>query len=140
MTEVEKCFIMLCDNNTEEECLRRNLFGDKAKRLKYLDEIRQGHIGLLFNINKDELLGIFRACSEVHLHIEPDAWGGKFAAQVSVEPIGELQRISDATYILNKVGVGMGQLNSGLPAPQFPVHGRDVLENILTYFQEPPSL
>ena len=136
MIEFERCFIMLCNEQTEGECLERNLFGDKAKRLEYLDDIKPGYIGFLLNVNKDELIGIFRACSEAQLHIEPDAWNGKFAAQVRVELISNLQRIKDATYILSKAGVGMGQLASCAPAPQYPVHGQDVGEKILANFKE----
>ena len=128
---------MFCDDLTEEECIERNLFGDKAKRLQYLDEVKPGDIGLLLNINKDELIGIFRACSEPQLHIEPDAWGGKFAAQVRVELIGKLQRIKDAAYILKKAGLGMKQSVSGTLVPQFPVHERDVSEKILAHFSKP---
>ena len=127
---------MLCDDHTEAECLRRNLFGDKAKRLQDLDEIKPGDIGLLFNFDKDELIGVFRAHSEPKLYIEPDAWDRKFPAQVRVELIGELQRIKDATYILNKAGAAMGQLASGVPAPH-PVHRRDVMEKVLAHFKEP---
>ena len=136
MVQFERCFIMLCNEQTEGECIERNLFGDKAKRLEYLEEIHPGDIGFLLNVNKDELIGIFRACCEAQLHIEPDAWNGKFAAQVRVELIGNLQRIKEATYILSKAGVGMGQLASGAPAPQYPVHGQDVGEKILANFKE----
>ncbi|MHA2283577.1 MAG: hypothetical protein ACXAC5_22270 [Promethearchaeota archaeon] len=128
---------MFCDDLTEGECLKRNLFGDKARKLHDLDEIKPGDIGLLLNINKDELIGIFRACSEPQLHIEPDAWGGKFAAQVRVELIGKFQRIKDAAFILNKAGLGMRPSISGALVPQFPIHGRDVMEKILAYFKEP---
>ncbi len=76
----------------EEECLRRTLFGDMARRLENLDEIEPGDMGFLLNINRDELIGIFPACSEPQLHIEPNAWDGRFAAQVRVEPIGERQQ------------------------------------------------
>ena len=137
MDPFERCFIMLCDDRTEEECLRRNLFGDMAKRFEYLDEIKPGDMGLLLNVNKDELIGIFRACSEAEMNIEPDAWNGRFAAQVRVEPIGEFQRVSDAAYILTKAGVAMGQLASGAPAPQYPVHGKDIGEKLLAHFKEP---
>jgi len=136
MVQFERCFIMLCNDLTEGECLERNLFGDMARRLEYLDEIKPGDIGFLLNVNKDELIGIFRACSEAQLNIEPDAWDGKFAVQVRVELISELQRIKEATYILSKAGVGMGQLASGVPAPQYPVHGREVGEKILANFNE----
>ncbi|HUU15687.1 MAG TPA: hypothetical protein VMW72_00940 [Sedimentisphaerales bacterium] len=137
MLQFERCFIMLCDNHTEEECLLRNLFGDKARKLQYLSDIKLGDIGLLLNVEKDELIGIFRTCSEPQLHIEPHAWDGRFAAQVRVELIGKLKRMKDAAFNLKKAGVVMSQLKSGAPAPQFPVHGRDVGEKILAHFREP---
>ena len=137
MLQFERCFIMLCNNLTEGECLERNLFGDKAKKLEYLNDIKAGDIGFLLNIDRDKLLGIFRACSEPQLHIIPDAWNERFAAQVRVELIGKLQRVNDAAYLLQKAGVGMSQLKSGAPAPQYPVHGREVGEKILAYFREP---
>jgi len=136
MIQSERCFIMLCNDRTERECLERNLFGDKARNFQYLSDIKTGDIGLLLNVEKDELIGIFRACSEPQLHIEPHAWDGRFAAQVRVETIGKLHRIKDAAFILNNAGVGMSQLKSGAPAPQYPVHGRDVGEKILAHFRE----
>ena len=74
------------------------------------------------------------ACSEAQLYIEPDAWKGKFHAQVRVEAIGKLKRINDAAYILGKAGVGMGQLASGIPAPNYPVHGKDIGEKLFDHF------
>ena len=134
--DFERCFIMLCNWQTEQECIDHSLFGDKAKRLDCLNEIKPGDIGFLLNIDKDELIGIFRACSEAQLHIEPDVWKGRFPAQVRVEPIGKLKRITDAAYILGKAGVGLRQLASGLPGPQEPVHGKDVGEKLLVHFVE----
>ena len=60
--DFERCFIMLANMMTEQECIDRNLFGDKAKRVDCLDEIRPGDIGFLLNIDRDELIGVFRAC------------------------------------------------------------------------------
>ena len=137
MIEFERGFIMLCNTSTEEECLRRSLFGDKAKRLQDLDEIKEGDIGLLLNFEKDELIGIFRACCEARLHIEPDAWDGRFAAQVCVEPVSEVKRIKDAAYILKKTGLGMKQSDLGAPIPQYPIHDRETIEKILAHFKEP---
>ncbi len=128
---------MLCDDRTEGECLERNLFGDLARRFQDLDGIESNDIGLLLNINRDELIGIFRACSEPQLHIEPDAWKGKFAAQVRVELLGKLQRIKDAAYILTKVGLVMRQAASGTLVPQYPVQERVVMQKILSHFEEP---
>jgi len=132
----ERCFIMLCDDSAEEECLRCDLFGDMARRLENLDEIESGDMGFLLNINRDELIGVFRACSEAQLHIEPKAWKGKFAAQVRVEPINELQRIKDAAYILKKAGVETRQAVSGALVPEYPAHGREVGEKLLAHFRE----
>lgn len=136
MLAFEKGFLMLCDDSTEGECIERNLFGDLARRFQELDEIKAGDIGLLLNINRDELLGIFRACSPAQLNIEPKAWGGKFAAQVRVELIGELQRVKDAAYILNKAGIGTRQAVSGALVPQFPVQPREVMEKIMASFNQ----
>ena len=140
MDQFERCCIMLCDKRTEEECLRRNLFGDKAKKLESLDEIEPDDIGFLLNVETDELIGVFRSRSPARLHIEADAWNGRFAAQVRVEPIGTLHRIKDATYILGKAGVGMSQLRSGALAPQYPVHGQEVGQKILSHFNQPTTI
>lgn len=125
---------MLCNLMTEQECIDRHLFGDKAKRLDLLNEIKPGDIGFLLNVENDELIGVFQACSEAQMHIESDAWKGRFAAQVRVELIGELKRIKDATYILTKAGVSMGCLASGMPAPNCPVHEPEVCRNLLGQF------
>ena len=36
--DVERCFIVLRDDSTEDECIRRSLFGDMARRLENLIE------------------------------------------------------------------------------------------------------
>ena len=136
MFQFDRGFIMLCDLHTEEECLRLNLFGDIVKRLRDLEEIKPGDIGLLLNFDKDELIGIFRASSKAQLNIDKLAWKRRFPAQIRVELVGELQRVSDATYILKKVGVGMRPLPSGVMVPAFPVHGRDVIEKIVAHFRQ----
>jgi len=136
MTKFKRCFIMLANTLTEQECIDRNLFGDKARRLDELNEIKPGDIGFLLNIDRDELIGVFRACSEAQLHIDPKAWKGKFPAQVRVEPVRELKRVKDAAYILGKAGVGLRQLASGLPGPQEPVQGKEVGEKLLALFEK----
>ena len=137
MIDFERCFIMLADTLTEQECIDRNLFGDKARRIDDLDDIKSGDIGFLLNIDRDELVGVYRACAEAQLSIDSDAWKGKFPAQVRVELIGPLTRIKDAAYLLGKAGIGMGTLASGIPAPQYPVHGQEVGEHLLAHFEGP---
>ncbi len=137
MVAHEKCFILLCTNDTEKECLERNLFGDVEWRIQYLTEIRAGEIGFMINLSKDELIGIFEARSEGQLNIEPDAWGGRFPAQVRVQPMSKIQRIPNAISVLAKIGIKMKKLRSGAQVPQFPVHGQEVAQKILSHFREP---
>jgi len=139
MTEFERGFIMLCTNGTEKECLERNLFGDIAQKFQYLCEIRTGDIGLLLNVSKDELIGVFKALFETQLHIEPRAWNGRFPAQVRVESLGKLQRVNDAAFILKKIGIKMTEVPSGAPVPQFPVHEWKIFKEVLAYFKWPIS-
>ncbi|MFX0093865.1 MAG: hypothetical protein ACFFBD_19155 [Candidatus Hodarchaeota archaeon] len=128
----EKCFIMLCNKRTEKECIGRGLFGDKKYRLEYMKEIRPGDIGFLLNITTNELIGKFKALSEAQIDIVKEAWGGGFRAQVRVEPIGELKRISEAATLLAKHGISLIDLKSGALVPLIPVQsasiGRKLLE------------
>jgi len=135
--EFEQCLTMLCNWQTEHECIDRNLFGDQARRREALNEIKPCDIGFPSCYERVELIGVFRACSEAQLHIEPKAWKGKFAAQVRVEPIGELRRVKDAAYTLRKAGVGTRQSVSGPLVPKYPVHGREVGEKLLANFRDP---
>jgi hypothetical protein len=41
---------MLANTETEQECIDRNLFGDKAKRRDCLVEIKPGDISFLLNM------------------------------------------------------------------------------------------
>jgi len=92
----KQCFLMLCKNETEEECLERNLFGDQEWRLPFLKQIKKDDVGFLINLSKNQLIGIFDARAPAQLNIEPDAWNRRFPAQVRVHPLGAVQRVSGA--------------------------------------------
>ena len=134
MTNLERCFIMLCNNRTENECIGRNLFGDRKYRLGYLSEIQPGDVGFLLNTNTNELIGVFKAQSQAELDIEEDARQGEFQAQVQVEPIGELERVGEASTVLAEAGVSLIDLKSGALAPILPVQGQDVGKKLLESF------
>lgn len=133
-----KCFIMLCNNRTEKECVGRGLFGDREWRLEYLRDIRPGDIGFLLNMNTNELIGVFNARSEAQLDIEEEAWSGKFRAQVRVEAAGELRRVAEADSVLANAGVALVDLPSGKLAPMLPVQNRDVAKKLLASFEKRP--
>jgi hypothetical protein len=136
MTEPERCFIMLCTHHTERECLGRNLFGDREQRLQYLEAIRPGDMGFLLNTSKNELIGIFKSQSEAQLDIQEDAWNGEFRAQVQVEQLGELKRISEAASVLAEAGIKLIDLPSGTLVPLMPVQEGDCVEKLLKRFRE----
>lgn len=134
--DFEKCFIMLCNKRTENECLGRNLFGDRKWRLEYLGDIRPDDVGFLLNTSSNELIGVFRAQSQAELDIEKDAWQGEFQAQIQVEPLGELKRAKEAATILANAGVSLIDLRSGALVPMLPVQSRAVANKLLACFQE----
>lgn len=133
---LRKCFIMLCNNRTEQECIGRSLFGDRRHRLDYIKEIRPGDIGFLLNTRTNELVGAFKARSEAQLDIEQDAWQGEFRAQVRVEPIGELKRVREAATVLAKAGIDLINMPSGALVPLLPVQNRDVAKKLLESFEK----
>lgn len=135
MNGFERCFIMLCNNTTEQECIGRKLFGDRQWRLEYLREIQPGDIGFLLNITKNELIGRFKAQSKAELDIEPDAWQGQFRAQVRVEIVVQLRRVSDAASVLAEAGVALVDLPSGALVPFLPVQSRAIAEKLLMSFE-----
>ena len=74
---------MLCDDGTEEECLRRNLFGDMARRFENLREIEPGDAGFLLNINRSYVISSVTgrgrgktppAINELSVNLDLDQW------------------------------------------------------------------
>nr|GMD98671.1 B2 protein-like [Ipomoea batatas] len=84
-------YIFVCNNDTMEENLRRQLFGLPPR---YRDSVRQITPGLplfLYNYSTHQLHGIFEAASFGGTNIDPSAWEDKknpgesrFPAQVRV--------------------------------------------------------
>lgn len=134
MVDFARCFIMLCNKRTENECLGRNLFGDRKHRLECLSEIEVGDIGFLLNMTTNELIGVFKASSKAELDIENDAWQGEFQAQIQVEPLGELTRVEEAATVLANAGVGLIDIKSGALVPMLPVQSQEVGKKLLESF------
>jgi len=132
-----KCFIMLCSQYTEQECLNRNLFGDKKWKLNLLHDVEEGDIGFLLNTSDNKLIGIFKAISKPQLNIEPEAWNGNYPAQIRVALISELQHINNASTILKKIGIQLTQLKSKALVPTFPVHDSEITQRLIAHFKNP---
>jgi len=74
----------VCSKETEAECFQRMLFGDTAKFRGVVERVKEGDICFLYNLDTDTLFGPFEAKSSGQMDIEPEAWGGKYPAQVKV--------------------------------------------------------
>ncbi len=69
-------FIFLCNNETEQECLERLLFGTSSEEhySRYFSKVSIGDTIFLYNYNKKTIQGPFQAISYCRRDIEPDAW------------------------------------------------------------------
>lgn len=74
----------ICKKDTEAECFQRMLFGDTSRLRDAVESVREGDICFLYNIETDTLFGPFNARSNGRMSIEPEAWGGRYPAQVTV--------------------------------------------------------
>jgi hypothetical protein len=131
------CFFMICTNETEKECLERGLFGDQEWLFPYLKVIKKGDIGFLINISNDEIIGVFEAVEPARLNIVPEAWGGKFPAQINVKLITkEHKRIDRASFRLKSI-LELREVKRDKFAYKIPkqkAYGPDVTNKVLESF------
>lgn len=97
--------IFACTNKSEEECLKRLIFGTSKLYGAALIRVKKGDFCFLLNLNSDILYGVFRAVSDGQMNIEPEAWNGKYPYQVKVEPIGTIISIKNAKNLLKQLGI-----------------------------------
>lgn len=83
--EPEYGAIFMSNNSTRKECLRRELFGLPNWQAGFVKQVKAGMLLFLFEFESRELHGVFQACSDGAINIEPDAFcssGKQFPAQV----------------------------------------------------------
>jgi len=83
-TRVASGYVFVCSSWTEGECLDKRLFGLPDREWKRVSQIKEGDILFLLNYMTGHLHGVFEASSDGILNIDPNAWGGRFPAQVKV--------------------------------------------------------
>mgnify|MGYP001054290362 FL=1 len=100
-----KGFIAVCKNDTEQECFDRMLFGSLRSWWDKVQQVQKGDVGFLLNLDEDILSGPFRAESNGTLNIVPEAWGGRFPAQVRVSREKGGASILNARQMLREFGI-----------------------------------
>ncbi|CAN8316342.1 unnamed protein product [Cochlearia groenlandica] len=77
--------IFMSSNSTRKESLRRGIFGLPSRQAGFVKQIKAGMMLFLFEFESRELHGVFQACSDGAINIDPDAFcssGKQFSAQV----------------------------------------------------------
>lgn len=97
--------IFACTNKSENECLRRLLFGTNKLYAPAAMRVKKGNLLFLLNLDSDMLYGVFRAISDGKMNIESKAWSGRYPYQVKVEPIGKIISIENAKKLLKTLKV-----------------------------------
>lgn len=73
-------FIFKCNNQTQEECLRKHLFGARGS---WVNDVEVDSICLLYNFQSEIIYGVWRATGAKGV-LEENAFDGRFPNQVKV--------------------------------------------------------
>lgn len=137
MGEDRKCFIMQSLKSTQQEAIDRKLFGEVERSFELIKGLKPGDIGFLFNIDTNTLIGSFEAASEAGHNLEPEAWKGKYPAQIRVKFQARLlKQINNANKVLQGMGIEFDELRLGKLQPRLPVHGSVIMKTLTKYVSE----
>ena len=81
-------FIFGCTNATEAECRQKKLFGLPTRHIHTVSKILPGTPVFLYNYEDHVLHGIFESRCKGGWKLDPNAWNGRFPAQIRVRGIG----------------------------------------------------
>ncbi|KAK8524669.1 hypothetical protein V6N12_029527 [Hibiscus sabdariffa] len=91
----------MSDNATKKECLRRKVFALPSSQSHFVKQVKAGMILFLFEFERRELHGVFRACSDDAMNILPYAFsssGKQFPAQVKITPMWYCRPLSENEF------------------------------------------
>ncbi|KAL1200454.1 B2 protein [Cardamine amara subsp. amara] len=93
--------IFMSNSSTRRECLRRELFGLPIGLAGFVKQVKAGMMLFLFEFESRELHGVFEACSDGGINIEPNAFrssGKQFPAQVKFKEKWRCRPLTESEF------------------------------------------
>ncbi|MED6219144.1 hypothetical protein PIB30_033073 [Stylosanthes scabra] len=93
--------IFMSNSATKRESFKKGLFGLPSSAIEFVEQIKAGMILFLFEYEKRQLHGVFKACSDGGMNIVPNAFSSlmtQYPAQVKFIPIWECKPLSQSVF------------------------------------------
>ncbi|CAN4080357.1 unnamed protein product [Withania somnifera] len=93
--------IFMSNIATKRDCLKHKVFGLPSSMTNFVKEVKKGMVLFLFEYEKRQLFGVYRAISDGGTNIVPHAFrssGKQFSAQVQFEPIWYCSPLSENEF------------------------------------------
>jgi len=97
-------FIFACTNKSEEECLKNLIFATNKAYGHRIFGIKRGDFVFLYNLDTDTLYGTFEAEKSFY-DKNTRLFEGKYPYMVKVKPMGNINKIENASSIFKLMGL-----------------------------------
>ena len=108
--------VFACTDKSEQECFDRMLLATNKLYADTALSVKKGDTLFLYNMESDNIFGIFTAVTDGTKNIVADAWGGNYPYQIKIRALGEIKKIPGAKKILSRLGIQRQTIIQGIRA------------------------